>query len=227
MKYVSILTRNYEVYRSVGDPLSQVDIMQSNLVDEIVLVNRTKVFEEKFCELVARVSERVSTPLTVGGAISVPSHCYSLIAAGADKLILGQNSGDNDLAVFISETFGAQASVLSFDYKSDILNESNFSLSSLMNMVETSCFGEVFMNCISKDGGNSGPELKFASLVAATTNIPVIFGCGYSKISHLVEGFNQGASGISLSTHLAQMDQSPRQIRAHLKASGIHVRTRN
>ena len=94
----SILTRAYETFRVVGDPISQIKIQQSNLVDEILLVHRNRGrFDGAFPNLVLSSCEYLNTPLTVGGAVTEPLHARILFESGADKIVIGRARSNLEL----------------------------------------------------------------------------------------------------------------------------------
>lgn len=220
--YISVLTRKYQVTRRVGDPVSQIKIMQSNLVDEIVLVNKATRYEGRFAELVKEVSLHMTTPLTVGGAISELEQASELISCGADKVILSRNSRNSELMSLISQTYGAQSVVMSYDYQ---LTSVNSTLrGELIEFCNQGVVGELSLNSVDKDGSMAGPELGLLTDIIHQIEVPVVIGCGFSKISDFWEAYKIGVSGITVSTFLASLDQSPRQVRSHLASLGVHIR---
>jgi cyclase len=225
--FVSILTRGFQHARKIGDPLSQIRILQSNLVDEIVLVNRTQFFSSNFYDLVDAVAKEISTPLSVGGAIDSLEQCKNLVSVGADKLIIGRNGNNNSLSKSISDMFGSQSTVFSFDYYTAPDQDMEEIATSVGNVVKKGGYGEVILNCISADGGKDGPHLELLSHLYDKIKVPILVGCGFSKISHFAEAYRQGARGVLTSTYLSNLDQSPKQVRSHLHALGVHIRVSN
>lgn len=217
-----MLTTKYQVTRMVGDPVSQIKIMQSNLVDEIILVNKATQYEWQFADLVNEVSRYMTTPLTVGGAISELEQASELISCGADKVILSRNSRNSELMSAISRNFGAQSVVMSCDYQFASVN-STF-CDELVELCNQGVVGELSLNSVDKDGSMAGPDLRLLSEIIHLVDIPVIVGCGFSKISDFWDAYNMGVSGITVSTFLALLDQSPRQVRSHLASLGVHIR---
>ena len=49
--------------------------------------------------------------------------------------------------------------------------------------------GEILLNCIDKDGSNSGYDLELISMVKSAISIPVIASSGAGKASHFIEVF--------------------------------------
>jgi cyclase len=229
LSFKTILTRAFEPFRVVGDPISQVKIQQSNLVDEILLVHRNRgLFDITFPDLVLRSCEYLNTPLTVGGAVTEPSHARRLFESGADKIVIGRARSNLALLESIVSNFGAQALVISIDYSDDDLkfgvdkfceNEISFGYLSLA--------GEIALNNIDRDGSGAGVDLRLVETLQGTTKAPIMVGCGVSSVGHIIDCFSAGCDAVTLSTFLSQTDQSTKQIRSHISTLGVHIRTRN
>jgi imidazole glycerol-phosphate synthase subunit HisF len=224
-QFTSILTRNYEPFRNIGLPLEQIRVLQSNLVDEITIVQVNKHgFDYKFVDLIQKISEIVSTPISVGGFISEWSHASALFKAGADKIILGRSKSNRPLASKISEEYGNQSLLYSLDYSNRNEFEDLILLENCIRYAEDIGFGEIILNNKSLDGSRKGLDLKTLGEALSLTELPITVGCGIGSIHNIFEGFKHGASAVALATFLSQMDQTPRQIRSHLGSLGIHIR---
>ena len=225
----AILTRVFGRYRVIGEPLSQIRIQQSNLVDEIMLVHRNRdSFDSTFCDLILNTCELLTTPLTVGGAISTLEHVKMVFESGADKIVIGRNRKNLPLLEEIAANHGIQSLVISIDYTDDDLSlgidkflEKEFSLAYFQ------LAGEICLNNISRDGGGGGVDVRLVGNFKDITSAPIVVGCGVANVSHLVECFEAGSDAVTLSTYLSHTDQSIRQIRSHLSARGVHIRTKD
>jgi imidazole glycerol phosphate synthase subunit HisF len=225
----SILTRSYSPYRVVGDPLSQIKIQQSNLVDEIMLVNRVRSeFDLNFCNLVLQACEFLNSPLLVGGAITRTLHADMIFDAGADKIVIGQNRGDRKLLENIATKYGVQSLTISVDYTDKDL-ESGFEdfFRRELSLGYLNLAGELCLNNISKDGRGEGPDLTLVDIFRSETNVPIVVGCGISTVNQIAQCFEIGCDAVTLSTFLSQTDQSIKQLRSHLSLLGVHIRTKN
>ena len=58
--------------------------------------------------------------------------------------------------------------------------------------------GEILLNCIDKDGTNSGFDLELISLVKNSVSIPVIASSGAGNASHFVDVFKQTSTDAAL-----------------------------
>lgn len=68
----------------------------------------------------------------------------------------------------------------------------------LVTAVEAMGAGEILLNCIDKDGTNSGFDLELINDVKAATTIPVIASSGAGKPAHFKEVFEQTATDAAL-----------------------------
>lgn len=226
-RFNTVLTNDYTVSRKIGDPLSHISVLQSNLVDEITLINLSSSRMRDFIELVDQVGQILSTPLSVGGHITERGDCLRLISAGADRLILGRNRLNRELSAFIREEFGQQAAACSLDYLEDEVDHLTGVAASIVRQIEDFGYGEILLNCISRDGTRKGPDLRVLETFAKLSVLPIVVGSGVGSVQHIMDAFLNGASGVAAGTFLSNLDQSPKQIRAHLHANGIHIRHRN
>lgn len=225
-KFYSVLTKEYRFLRTIGDPIQQIKILESNHVDELLIILKSESeMSSTFLQLIEEICATTSTAITVGGGIKQATDVDSLFNLGIDRIILGRFRKNSTLSSYIANKYGSQALIYSLDIKSNanqvldrksILYEIGYSLKF--------GFGEISINDISFDGGQKGLNLELLRLVLDNTRVPVTIGCGVGSIKDIESALKLGASGVVLSTFLAQKDQSPRQISAHLSASNITTR---
>lgn len=227
--FSAILTRSFQLHRMIGDPLSQIRIQQSNLVDEIMLIHRNRsLFNFSFCELIERISETLNTPLAAGGAISDLLHVHAIFNSGADKIVIGRAKSDLKLLDSIASNYGRQSLVVSIDYTDEDLKNGNDKF--VHDELAKGYFefaGEICLTNVSRDGTGRGIDFRLVSLVKDATDAPIVVSGGASNVSHLLRCFQEGCDAVTLSTFLSQTDQNIKQIRSHLSTMGVHIRTRN
>lgn len=226
-QFLSVLTKQYELSRSIADPVSQIQVLQSNLVDEITLICRSKSFNTRFVELVEEIASHLTTPLTVGGAIENIEDCKSLVAAGADKLIIGRSAANEFLIGRAVQLFGSQSISFSYDYDEMNPLSSCHKISALASRVEKQGFGEISLNSWKRDGMQSGVDLRTLKEFRANTRLPIVVGCGIGQVKDIFDCYEAGADAVTVSTFLATNDQPPKQIRSHLHSMGVKIRYRN
>lgn len=85
--------------------------------------------------------------------------------------------------------------------------------------------GEILLNCIDKDGTNSGFDLDLINAVRAAVSIPVIASSGAGCEAHFSEVFEQTGAEAALAAGIFHRKEVPIQaVKAHLAQRGIAVR---
>jgi imidazole glycerol-phosphate synthase len=85
--------------------------------------------------------------------------------------------------------------------------------------------GEILLNCIDKDGTNSGFDLELITLVKNSVSIPVIASSGAGKASHFVDVFEQTSTDAALAAGIFHREEvTIGEVKAAVKAAGIEVR---
>lgn len=83
----------------------------------------------------------------------------------------------------------------------------------LVTAVEALGAGEILLNCIDRDGSNSGFDLELISHVKLSVNIPVIASSGAGSPEHFAEVFTRSlpdaALGAGMVSHALGFDQVP------------------
>lgn len=85
--------------------------------------------------------------------------------------------------------------------------------------------GEILLNCIDKDGTNSGFDLELIKLVKEAVTIPVIASSGAGKPEHFSEVFiATGAEAALAAGIFHRREVEIGEVKQHLKRHGIEVR---
>ncbi len=236
-RYSACVSLKYSQFSRIGTLGSQLKILESNRVDELLIVNTIKSENPISDSLVSYIKEAISdlkTPVTVGGGIDSIVDAEQLIASGADKLLIGINRANFPLINSISSKFGAQAVVGSIDYSffeeryllrgqlKDIFDLDH--LVSLAANAQSAGIGEVLLNCIDNDGQKNGFDLQTVSHFHNNLSLPVTLASGAGKSEHFVSAFKAGADAVSAGTYFSKLDQSPLQLRSRLLNEGILLR---
>jgi imidazole glycerol-phosphate synthase len=86
--------------------------------------------------------------------------------------------------------------------------------------------GEILLNCIDKDGTNSGFDLELIKMVKAAVTIPVIASSGAGKPEHFSEVFTATGAEAALAAgifHRHEVEISA--VKQHLREQGIEIRS--
>lgn len=92
----------------------------------------------------------------------------------------------------------------------------------LVTAVEAMGAGEILLNCIDKDGSNSGFDLELISDVKAAISIPVIASSGAGVPAHFQEVFQCTTTDAALGAGMVRTRQSHKTITSKLTVSQFH-----
>ncbi|KAF3923516.1 Cyclase [Orbilia brochopaga] len=96
----------------------------------------------------------------------------------------------------------------------------------LVTAVEAMGCGEVLLNCIDKDGTNSGFDLELINEVKRVVKIPVIASSGAGNPGHFLEVFEKTATDAALGAGMFHRGEySVAQVKDYLAERGLIVRT--
>ncbi len=95
----------------------------------------------------------------------------------------------------------------------------------LVKVCERLGAGEILLNCIDKDGTNSGFDLELINLVKNSVSIPVIASSGAGKASHFVDVFQQTTTDAALAAGIFHREEvSISEVKKAVSAAGIEIR---
>jgi glutamine amidotransferase/cyclase len=85
--------------------------------------------------------------------------------------------------------------------------------------------GEILLNCIDRDGTNSGFDLELIGMVKNAVGIPVIASSGAGKVGHFVEVFQETGADAALAAGIFhRREVSIAEVKEAVAAAGIEVR---
>ena len=95
----------------------------------------------------------------------------------------------------------------------------------LVTVCEILGAGEILLNCMDKDGTNSGYDLELIRMVKGKVTIPVIASSGAGKVEHFSEVFRETEVEAALAAGIFHRREVPIEaVKAHLSAVGVEVR---
>lgn len=195
----------------IGDPINAVRIFNDKEVDELIVLDITKKakgFEPDY-EFIERISSEAFIPITYGGGISSLKQAEKLFRAGIEKLSIQTAALKNPkLIQELAKEFGSQSIVFSidlvkglfrkydiYDYNWLIRFKTDF-LFLIKKMVDLGA-GEIFVNCVHKDGTLEGPDLEAIELVVNSIETPMIYCGGIRNLEDVRKCSRLGVSGIA------------------------------
>jgi glutamine amidotransferase/cyclase len=85
--------------------------------------------------------------------------------------------------------------------------------------------GEILLNCIDRDGTNSGFDLELINQVRSAVSVPVIASSGAGRVEHFSEVFAATGAEAALAAGIFHRQEVPiAAVKAHLLARGIEIR---
>ncbi|KAI9762537.1 MAG: Histidine biosynthesis bifunctional protein hisB [Chaenotheca gracillima] len=95
----------------------------------------------------------------------------------------------------------------------------------LVSAVESMGAGEILLNCIDKDGSNSGFDLELINAVKSVVSIPVIASSGAGNPGHFLEVFRETKTDAALGAGMFHRGEyTVKQVKEYLGENGLMVR---
>lgn len=221
------------------NPVTAVDFFNRWAVDEIVVldVSGNKNQRNKFYNVIMGLSKKCFVPLTVGGWIDTVEEGRKVLRLGADKIAI--NTEAVRRPPFISEcarVFGSQCVVVSIDAKAH--GDENYEVyidrgrtpagltpTDWARQAQELGAGEIFLNCIDRDGFREGYDLALLRRVVNAVHIPVIAMGGVLTWQHLADGIIQGGAEAAAAANIFHYtEHSTKKAKQFLREAGIDVR---
>jgi imidazole glycerol-phosphate synthase subunit HisF len=243
-----ILVRDGRVVQSVkfkhtnvihSDPIHAIESFNKWAIDEIVVLNvsRDESTKSDFINVIRRISTECFVPLSTGGWVTDTEYAHSILANGADKLVVNTHAFLHP--EFISELaqkFGNQCVVVSIDSKKDEKGKefvtidrgrkiTDIKSSDWAKKAESLGAGEIFINSIDFDGNRKGYNLALIKAITSTASVPVIAMGGVFNWNHLAEGISlAGADAVAAANIFHYTEHSTKKAKKYLLDSGLNFR---
>ena len=214
-----MLSRNFRLQR-VGD----VKWLQRNYnfaqiafyIDELIVldVTRGERDPDAFSSVLKEVSAGCFAPIAAGGGVTSIDHASRLLRSGADKIVVNTILfEDPDLVRGLAAEFGQQCVVGSVDLKkrpddtfgivirngSTILDKDPTEALAWLN---DDVVGELYLNCVDRDGTGQGYDLSTLSVLPADCSVPIILAGGVGNSTHFSAGLDHPAVDAVATAHL-------------------------
>lgn len=237
---VMVTTRAFSSPRLVGSPVSQAKIFESQLADELIVLNIARKELDPggpMIRLIRELATQTFMPLTVGGGVRCLEDFETLLQNGADKVAITTAAlEDPDLVTSAAKVFGSQCVVVGLDCvgrsSGDYVVAANRArelsgvdpVSFSRRMTDLGA-GELLVNDVARDGSGAGLNVEIGRQVVDAVDVPVILSGGAGLASHFAQGFTEaGAEAVAAGTFFAFRDQNPMQTRSHVANAGVPIR---
>jgi len=85
--------------------------------------------------------------------------------------------------------------------------------------------GEILLNCIAKDGTNSGFDIELVNHIRDNVTIPVIASSGAGKVEHFSEVFEKTKAEAAVAAGIFHREEVPIEaVKQHMREKGIESR---
>lgn len=203
----------FKKHNYIGDPINAVKIFNELKADELVLldIDATKEGRRISSDVVRRVGEEANMPFSVGGGITSIDDIQSLIACGAEKVILNSFAIKNiDFLREASETFGSSTIVLCMDVKKTLFRKHDYVFIKngkeitrykpieLAKIAQKNGAGEIIIQSILRDGTMEGYDLDLIKSISDSVTIPTVALGGCANMEDCKSIYKDGrANGIA------------------------------
>jgi len=238
--------------RDAGDPVELAAFYDRQGADELVFLDITASSDARniMADVVARVSQQVFIPLTVGGGLRGVEDVRSILEAGADKVSLNTAAVQNPkLITKTSSKFGSQCIVLAIDAKRVEQSKKTVGELCLDNNSRWEVYthggrtptgidavkwamegvrlgaGELLVTSMDADGHQTGYDLELTRAMSEAVAVPVIASGGAGTLSHVYEAVSVGKADAVLAASIFHYGTyTIRQAKVYLAELGIPVR---
>ncbi len=207
-----VKTRQFKDAVYIGDPVNSVRIFSEKEVDELIVldIDASRRGQEPNYQLISDIAGECFMPMAYGGGIRTLNQVRRIVRSGVEKVVI--NSAAVQSMGVIAESaavFGSQAIVAGVDVKRDHTGEyrvvsrsatveAKWDLYEYVEQLVAAGAGEIFLNCVDRDGMMSGYDLGLIRSVASRVSVPVVASGGAGTVEHLAEAVRDaGASAVS------------------------------
>lgn len=234
---------NFLNLRDAGDPVDVASRYEAEGADELVFLDITASHEERdiILDVVARTSEVVFMPLTVGGGIRTMEDIRRLLSSGCDKVSINSAAvTDPELVKESALRFGSQCIVVNIDpkrIKQDDGSElwdvhinggripTGLEAVAWAKRVEELGAGEIVLTCMDADGTKDGYDIEITRAVAEAVNIPVVASGGAGSPEHMYQAVTAGEASAALAASIFHYGEyTIEETKQYMAERGVPVR---
>ena len=208
-----VKTVRFKNPRYLGDPLNAVRLFNELEADELMVLD-IDASREKRCidlDLIKRIGEEANMPFSVGGGIASLDQIKSILAVGAERVVLGSSILQNDFLSAASNQFGRSSIAVCIDVKNTLFRKNQVfvqnakkrcstDLTSHAIMLQELGAGEIILQSVERDGTYAGLDIDSLEKLSKVLRIPLVGLGGLSSLAeiracHIQLNLNGYASG--------------------------------
>lgn len=229
----------FQNLRDAGCPVELAANYEKQGADELVFldVSATPEGRKTHANVVSKIREVLSIPLTTGGGVRELKDASTLLEAGADKVSVNTAAVENPkLLNQLAKEFGAQCTILALDAARMLTgngwevvtksgkNRTGISALDWAKQATELGAGEILLTSWDKDGTRSGYDCELLKAISSTVNVPVIASGGANSPEHFLEALNSGADALLAASIFHDGDYTVEEIKKFLADHKINVR---
>lgn len=229
-------------HRDVGDIVEHALRYRDDGADELVFYDISASAEGRSLdpEWVRRIARVIDIPFAVAGGVRTRDQAAACLGAGADKISINSPALERPALIEeLARDFGSQCVVLGVDsyardgdyyvhqYTGSVDRSRDTGLRTLDWVAEAASrgAGEVVLNCMRRDGVQSGYDIAHTRAVVETASVPVIASGGAGAVEHFRAAFQDaGASGALAATVFHDRLIAIPDLKQELARCGIEIR---
>jgi cyclase len=196
-----VKTLKFKPDKYLGDPLNTIKIFNEKEVDELVLldINATRKGREPDYELIKSVARECTMPFGYGGGIKNSKQATEIIAAGAEKIVLGDGVFFNkNLISETAEILGSQSVSVIINYKKNLFGNHHIYIKNgekkmkedvleFLQDSQNKGAGELVLYNIDRDGTRIGYDFSLVDKAYSLISIPIAIIGGVGSHNHFEE----------------------------------------
>ncbi len=219
--------------RDSGDPVTCAALYEQQGADELVMLDIAATLESRstVLDLVQKIRNVLSIPLTVGGGVRTIEDVQALLNAGADKVSLNSAAlADPALITRVANNFGRQCTVVAMDVKKGQVYTragtalTEFTAIEWARRAADLGAGEILLTSIDRDGQQTGYDLELISSIARAVSVPVIASGGAGKKQDFLDALNSGASAALAASLFHDGALNIAELKTYLRQNGQEIR---
>lgn len=194
-----VKTLRFDNPEYVGDPINIVRIFNDKGADELTIfdIDVSTLKKEINYKLIEDIAINARMPLCYGGGISNKEQAKKIFSIGVEKIAISKGYfEDKKIIKVLSKQFGSQSiavtlNINTFDNNSYLINDTVYSkecdFKSIIKEISQEGAGEIIINCIHRDGTNSGYDIKLIDMIYPHATTPLTFVGGANSYDHILE----------------------------------------
>ncbi|MDK2785267.1 MAG: imidazole glycerol-phosphate synthase subunit HisF [Bacillota bacterium] len=232
---------NFLNLRDAGDPVELAAYYDREGADELVFLDISASQEGRraIIDVVARTTEAVFIPCTVGGGVRTLNDIRALLCAGADKVSINTVAVENpSLIDEAAARFGSQCIVVAIDARRRPAPDTGWEVYTYGGTrpagldavewaaeVERRGAGEILLTSMDRDGTCAGYDLELTRAVARAVGIPVIASGGAGTPADLLKVLLEGEADAVLAASIFHYGRYRiSEVKEYLAREGVPVR---